>query len=78
MKFATRFLDRFAEIIVAVLSCFVRVIFKEYLPFAGDDLWNSWVDYGLKMKRKDFLSWLQQHALVLVEHAKALAVRSPR
>ena len=78
MKFATRFLDKFAEIIVAVLSCFDRVIFKGYLPFGGDDHLNSWVDYALKMKRKDFLPWLEQHSQALVEHAKALAERSGR
>ena len=52
MKFATRFLDRFAEIIVTVLSCFDRVIFKGYLPVGNNAHLNSCVDYGLKMKRR--------------------------
>ena len=78
MKFAKRFVDAFAEIIVAVLSCFDRVIFKGYLPFGGEEHLNSWVDYGLKMKRKDFLPWLEQHSQVLAEHAKTLAERAGR
>ena len=78
MKFATRFVDAFAEIIVAVLSCFDRVIFKGYLPFGGDEHLNSWVDYHLKMRRKDFLPFLEQHSQALVEHAQAVAERAGR
>ena len=37
MKFAKRFVEKFALSIVAILSCFDRVIFKGYLPF-GDDV----------------------------------------
>ena len=33
----------------------------------------SYVDHVLKMKRKDFLPWLQQHSQTLVEHAQQLA-----
>ena len=76
MKFAKIFADTFAEIIVAVLSCFDRVIFKGYLPFGGDEHLNSWVNYVLKMRRKDFLPWLEQHSQPLVEHAKSMAERS--
>ena len=78
MKFAKRFVDTFAEIIVAVLSCFDRVIFKGYLPFGGDEHLNSWVDYVLKIRRKDFLPFLEQHSQPLVEHAQRMAERSGR
>lgn len=78
VKFAKRFLEKFAVSIVAVLSCFDRVIFKGYLPFWGDAHLNSWVDYELKMRRKDFLPWLEGHSHALVEHAKTLAERAGR
>jgi hypothetical protein len=78
MTFAKRFVQSFAEIIVSVLTCFDRVIFKGYLPFGGEEHLNSWVDYGLKMKRKDFLPFLSQHSESLVDHAKALAERAGR
>lgn len=78
MKFAKRFVDTFTEIIVAVLSCFDRVIFKGYLPFGGDEHLNSWVDYVLKIRRKDFLPFLEQHSQPLVEHAQRMAERSGR
>lgn len=78
MKFAKRFVAAFAKGIVAVLSCFDRVIFKGYLPFGGDDHLNAWVDYGLKMKRKEFLPFLERHSQTLVDHAKTLAERAGR
>jgi hypothetical protein len=78
MRFAKRFVTAFAQNIVSVLSCFDRVIFKGYLPFGGDDHLNSWVDYALKMKRKDLLPWLEQHSQALVDHARALADRAGR
>lgn len=78
MTFAKRFLHSFAEIIVFVLNCFDRVIFKGYLPFGGEEHLNAWVDRGLKMRRKDFLPFLQQHSEALVEYAKALAAQAER
>ena len=78
MKFATRFLKKFAVSIIAVLSCFDRVIFKGYLPFWGEAYLNSWVDYSLRIKRKDFLPLLEQHSQTLVGHAKSLAQRAGR
>jgi len=78
MKFTKGFVEKLAGIIVSVLSCFDRVIFKGHLPFGGDDHLNSWVDYGLKMRRKDFLPWLEQHSQALVDHAKACADEAGR
>ena len=78
MKFAKKFVAAFARGIVAVLGCFDRVIFKGHLPFGGDEHLNAWVDYGLKMKRKDFLPFLEWHSQALVDHAKTLAERAGR
>lgn len=68
-----RFTLRFSESIVATLGCFDRVIFKGYLPFGGDDHLNRFVDFGLKMRRKDFLPFVEQQSQLLVDHAKAMA-----
>jgi hypothetical protein len=52
MKFAKRFLEKFAVSIVAILSCFDRVIFKGYLPFGDEKHLNGYVDGVLKMYDK--------------------------
>ena len=68
-----RFTQKFASSIVSVLGCHDRVIFKGYLPFGRDDHLNGWVDGCLKMRRKDFVPFLQQQSQVLVEHAQEQA-----
>jgi hypothetical protein len=68
-----RFVQRFTSSIVARLGCFDRVIFKGYLPFRGDAHLNNFVDYGLKMRRKEFLPFVEAQSQQLVEHAQALA-----
>src|SRR5436305_1521179 len=73
MKSTTGFVAQFAASIVAVLGCFDRVIFKGHLPFGNDAQLNRFVDGTLKMRRKDFLPWLQAHSDQLVAHAQALA-----
>jgi hypothetical protein len=67
------FVTKFTAKIVSVLSCFDRVIFKGYLPFGGEEHLNRYVDGVLKMRRKDFLPWLQGHSQTLVDHARQLA-----
>ena len=74
VKFADRFLLQFGEKVKGVLSCFDRVIFKGYLPFHNEGELNSWVDYGLRVRRSDFLQQLDQRSGELVGHAKALSV----
>ncbi len=78
MKFALSFVTKFAHVIVAILGCFDRVIFKGYLPFWDDKRLNDFVDYVLKMRRKDFLPWLEQHSQMLVQHAQKLAAEAGR
>ena len=78
MKFAERFFQKFAVSIVAMLSCFDRVIFKGHLPFGGEAHLNGYVDNVLKMRRKDFLPWLERHSERLVQHARQLARQQGR
>jgi hypothetical protein len=68
-----RFTQRFADAIVATLGCFDRVIFKGYLPFGGEGHLNRFVDHHLKLRRKDFIPFVEQQSQILVEHAQAMA-----
>jgi hypothetical protein len=68
-----RFTQRFADTIVSTLGCHDRVIFKGYLPFGDDAHLNRFVDHGLKLRRKDFLPFVEQQSEALVAHAKAVA-----
>lgn len=78
MQFAKRFLDKFNSLVVTILSCFDRVIFKGYLPFRNEAELNSWVDYGLRIRRTDFVAQLEQRSEELVDHAKDFAAKASR
>jgi len=78
MQSVNRFVAKFASLIVTTLSCFDRVIFKGHLPFGDAPHLNSFVDYQLKMLRKDFLPWLEQQSQRLVAHAQQIAQRQNR
>ena len=68
-----RFVERFTSSIVSVLGCHDRVIFHGHLPFGGDDHLNRFIDHGLKIKRKDFLPFVEPLSQNLVDHAQQLA-----
>lgn len=72
------FLKKFRSLILSVLSCFDRVIFKGHLPFHGDKYLNHFVDHVLQIRRKDFLPLLQKKSERLVQHAKDLAEQAGR
>ena len=72
------FVNKFTNLIVASLGCFDRVILKGYLPFGDNNHLNSFVDYVLRIRRKDFIPMLEKHSQTLVEHAKALAEAAGR
>jgi len=54
-----KFLAKHKDSIVACLACFDRVIFKGYLPFGDDRHLNSFVDWHLKIPRKNFIPMVQ-------------------
>lgn len=78
MKLASRFLSKFADSIIAVLSCFDRVIFKGHLFPGNDQSLNAFVDHTLHMRRKDFIPFLQNQSEQLVSHAKQAAESAGR
>jgi hypothetical protein len=67
------FLAKFAADIVAVLGCFDRLIFKGYLPFGGEGHLNRFVDDALRLRRKDFLPFMERQSDALVGHARQQA-----
>jgi hypothetical protein len=74
MKTVCRFVQKFASLIVCVLSCFDRVIFKGHLSLSRAAELEKFVDCVLKVRRVDFLKKLApQYAERLVEHAKKFA-----
>lgn len=76
MSTNSRFTEKFARSIVSVLRCFDRVLFKGHLPFGGDGYLNAWVDGVLKMRRKDFLPFVEKQSDTIVLHAQGLAQQS--
>jgi hypothetical protein len=73
MKTLSRFVAQFTDLIVAVLSCFDRVIFKGHLPIANGPALEGFVDHVLRIRRIDFLAFAQEQSEILVTHAKHLA-----
>src|SRR4029077_17514811 len=73
MTTISRFAQKHADAIVAVLHCHDRVLFKGYLPFFRDDDLHRLCDWVLKLGRKDFISFLEQRSEELVAHAKQMA-----
>ncbi len=57
MKTLSRFVTKFTNLIVAVLSCFDRVIFKGYLPITNQPALEGFIDHILKIRRGDFMDF---------------------
>jgi hypothetical protein len=68
-----RFVERFTSSILSVLGCHDRVIFRGHLPFGGDEHLNRFVDHALKIKRKDFIPFVEPLSQNIVDHAQDLA-----
>ncbi len=75
MQATNAFLVKFASSIIATLGCHDRVIFKGHLPFSNDAHLNRFVDHVLRIKRKDFLAFVEEQSQQLVNNAKDLAAR---
>jgi hypothetical protein len=79
MKTLSRFVTKFTSLIVAVLSCFDRVIFKGHLALAAPCELESFVDLTLKVRRSDFMKTIApQYCERLVEHAQRWAQKTGR
>ena len=73
MKTLSRFAAKFTSLIVAVLSCFDRVIFKGHLPISNGPALEGFVDHVLKIRRCDFMAFAEQQSEALVESARRAA-----
>ena len=79
MKTLSRFVVKFTSLIVAVLSCFDRVIFKGHLALAAPSQLEYFVDRVLKVRRSDFMKTLApQYSDRLVSHAQNWAEKVGR
>ena len=79
MKTLSRFVTKFTSLIVAVLSCFDRVIFKGHLALAAPCELEYFVDRVLKVRRSDFMKTMApQYSDRLVAHAQAWAKKAGR
>lgn len=79
MKTLSRFVSKFTSLIVAVLGCFDRVIFKGHLALAAPPELEYFVDCVLKLRRTDFMKTnAPQYSDRLVQHAQAWAQRAGR
>src|SRR5271169_2185925 len=73
MKTLSRFVAKFTSLIVAVLSCFDRVIFKGHLPISNGPALEGFVDHVLKIRRCDFMTFAEEQSEIVVDHAKRMA-----
>ncbi|MFO0892747.1 MAG: hypothetical protein U0790_26850 [Isosphaeraceae bacterium] len=79
MKTLSRFIAKFTGLIVAVLSCFDRVIFKGHLSLSAPRELEYFVDCILKVRRSDFMKTLApQYSDRLVAHARNWAGKAGR
>src|SRR6516165_10872827 len=79
MNVVCSFVAKFSSLIVWVLSCFDRVIFKGHLPISRAREFEKFVDYRLKMRRCDFLKTMApQWSERIVDHAKDYAHKQGR
>src|SRR5271155_3641929 len=76
MKTLSRFVIKFTKLIVAVLSCFDRVIIKGYLPITNGPALEGFVDHVLKIRRCDFMAFAEEQSETLVNHAMRLALNT--
>ncbi len=73
------FLVKFSSLIVCVLHCFDRVIFKGHLAMASPAELERFVDYVLRVRRCHFIKVLApQFSDALVEHAQRWARKHKR
>ena len=79
MPTVSSFVTKFSSLIVWVLSCFDRVIFKGHLPISRPREFEKFVDYRLKMQRGDFLKTAApQWSERIIDHAKDYAEQQER
>jgi hypothetical protein len=79
MKTLSLFVSKFTSLIVAVLSCFDRVLFKGHLALAAPCELEYFVDRVLKVRRTDFMKTLApQYSDRLVTHAQNWAHKAKR
>ena len=72
-KTLSRFVVNFSRPIVAVLSCFDRVIFQPYLSITNGTASKASSSTCSRSDRCDFMAFAEKQSEALVDHAKCLA-----
>jgi hypothetical protein len=75
VKTLSRFVTKFTKLIVAMLSCFDRVIFKGYLFISNPQSLEGFIDRVLQIRRCDFMAFAEKQSAIVVDHAKRMAER---
>ncbi len=70
MKTLSRFVTKFTNLIVAVVSCLDRVIFKGHLPINNGAALEGFVDHVPEIRRKDFMAFAERQSDTVLDHAK--------
>jgi hypothetical protein len=79
MDSTNAFLAKYTTRIDFTLDCFDRVIFKGHLSgLCFTDGLRRFVDFTLRIRRKDFMPWAKAQSQRIIEHAQALAVKENR
>ena len=78
MKTLSRSVAKLTGSIVAVLSCFDRVIFQGHLPTSNRPTLEGFVDHFLEIRRCDFVAFAQQQSETLVDRARPASGRGGR
>src|SRR3954451_17172185 len=79
MKTLSRFITKFTGLIVAVLSCFDRVIFKGHLALSAPRELEYFVDCVLKARRSDFMKTMApQYSDRLIQQAQGWGRKGAR
>ena len=67
MKTLSRFIGKFAKLIVAVLSSHDRTILKSYLSITNGAALEVFVDQALKIRLRGFMAFAEKQSEILVD-----------
>jgi hypothetical protein len=76
MKTLLPFVVKLTKLIVAVFTCYNRVILKSYLSITNGAAIEGFVNHVVKIRRCHFIAFAEKQSEILVNHATRLAQES--
>jgi hypothetical protein len=64
------------SLIICMLSCVDRIVFKRYLHTSNRLALESFVDYVFRIEQYDFLAFAEQHCKFVGHHAKCAVLEA--